>query len=141
MIASKLPDFPWQKVASDLFYTYLLVVDYFSRFAEVTKLTTTTTSQGVINALHSIFAKHGIPEIFMSDNGPQYSSQEMKDFSFSYGFKHITSSPHYPQSNGLAERMVKKVKQLLIKNKNPFIALLSYRATPLPWCGLSPGEL
>ena len=72
MIASKLPDFPRQKVASDLFYfqgnTYLLVVDSFSRFPEVTKLTT-TTSQGVINALHSIFARHGIPEIFMSDNG------------------------------------------------------------------------
>ena len=65
----------------------------------------------------------------------------MKDFSFSCGLKHITSSPHYPQSNGLAERMVKTVKQLLIMTKDPFIALLSYRATPLPWCGLSPGEL
>ena len=97
MIASKSPDFPWQKVASDLFYfqgnQYLLYLWItFPVFPEVNKLTT-TTSQGVINALLSIFARHGIPEILMSDDGPQYSSQEMKDFFFSCGFKHITSSP------------------------------------------------
>ena len=85
MIASKLPDFPSQKVASDLFYCqrnmYLPVVDYFSRFPEVTKLTI-TTPQGVINELRSIFARHAIPEILKSDNGPQYTYQEMKDFLF-----------------------------------------------------------
>ena len=83
---------------------YLPVVDYFSRFPEVTKLTI-TTPQGVINELRSIFARHAIPEILKSDNGPQYSYQEMKDFLSPIGFKHITSSPHYPLSNGLAESM------------------------------------
>ena len=37
--------------------------------------------------------------------------------------------------------MIKTVKQLLIKNKDPFIDLLSHKATPLPWCQLRPGEL
>ena len=77
----------------------------------------------------------------MSDNRPQNSSQEMKEFLFVLLFKYMTSSPHCPQSNGLAERMLKSVKQLLIKNKDPFIVLMSYRATLLPWCGLSPGGL
>ena len=88
-------------------------MDYYSRFPEVTELTI-TTSQGVMNALHSIFARHGIPEILMSDNGAQYSSQGMKDFSYSYGFKHITSCPYCPQSN---RKDVIAEKQLLIKNK------------------------
>ena len=53
----------------------------------------------------------------------------------------ITSSPHFPQSNGMAERSVKTVKSLLEKSSDPYMAILSYRATPLPWCNLSPAEL
>ena len=77
----------------------------------------------------------------MSDNGPQFSLQEFREFSRDYNFNHITSSPHFPQSNGQAERGVKTVKKLIKEAKDPFLALLSYRATPLPWCNLSPAEL
>ena len=143
MIASSLPSHPWEKVASDLFQlngkTYLLVADYFSRYMEVQTLAT-TTSASVICALKAIFARHGVPSVLVSDNGPQYNSTEMQEFAALYNFKHITSSPHYPQSNGLAERMVKTAKSLLAKSADPYMALLSYRATPLP-CGLSPAEL
>ncbi len=41
----------------------------------------------------------------------------------------------------MAECMVKTVNKLLINSKDPFLAVLSYRATPLPWCSLSPAEL
>ena len=77
----------------------------------------------------------------MSDNGPQYSSQEMKNFANQYNFKHITSSPHYPQSNSMAEHMVKTAKSFLEKSADPYLALLAYRTTPLPWYGLSPAQL
>ncbi len=144
LIASSLPDYPWQRLGSDLFHlngeTYLLVVDYYSRFPEIAQLSSTTSSD-VIAALQSIFARHGIPEELRSDNGPQYDSLEMGEFVSSHNFKHITSSPHYPQSSGLAERTVKTVKELLKKSEDPFTALLTYRATPFPWCGLSPAEL
>ena len=54
----------------------------------------------------------------------------------------MTSSSHYPQSNGLAERTVKTVKKLISNTDHPLLSLLlSYRATPLPWCGLSPAKL
>jgi alpha-D-ribose 1-methylphosphonate 5-phosphate C-P lyase len=69
-------------VASDLFEldktTYLLIANYFSRYVEVQTLTS-TTSASIIRTLKAIFARHGIPETFTSDNGPQYVSQEMKD--------------------------------------------------------------
>ena len=120
--------------------TYLLVVDYFSRYPEVIQLES-LTSQSVIAALKSIFSRYGIPETLVSDNGPQYSSQEFAEFGSQYGFTHCTSSPHFPQGNGHAERMVKTVKQLLKESNDQYLSLLSYRATPLPWCSLSPAEL
>ena len=144
MLSSELPDYPWQKVGSDLFELkgvhYLLVVDYFSRFVEISKMSS-TTSASIISALKSIFSRYGIPMIFISDNGPQYASTEFKEFSQTYNFQHLTSSPYYPQGNGLAERMVQTVKRLLSRSDDPYLSMLIYRTTPLPWCRYSPAEL
>ena len=145
LISSPTPDYPWQVVGSDLFElngtSYLLVVDYLSRFPEVVKLTRNTTSSAIISLLKSIFSQHGIPEVLRSDNGPQYASEEIQEFAKQYGFKLVTSSPRYPQSNGFIERMVKTVKQLFSQSDDQDLALLTYRSTPLPWCGYSPAEL
>ena len=77
---------------------------------------------GVISHLKSIFARHGIPEVVISDNGSQYSSAVFEEFSKEYEFDHVTSSPKYPQANGEAERAVKTTKQLLEKNRDPYLA-------------------
>ena len=144
LIPTPLPKYPWQMVGSDLFMLkgdiYVLVVDYFSRYPEVIKLTT-TVSANVIAAPKTIFARHGIPEIIRSDNDPQYSVDGFDQFTKSYGIQHITSSLRYPQSNGLVERMVRTVKRILKRSSDPYLALLSYGATPLPWCNLSLSEL
>ena len=144
MISSSLPERPWQKLGADLFYykgkNYLLVVDYYSRYPEVAELSS-TTSRSVITALKSMFSRHGIPDLLHSDNGPQFSSEELDQFAKSYDFLLSTSSPYYPQGNGLVERMVKTIKNLFKKSDDRYLSLLIYRSTPLPWCGLSPTSL
>eukprot|EP00731_Ephydatia_muelleri_P009037 Em0004g1375a len=143
LMMSKLPDLPWQKVATDLFSwkgsQYLLIIDYFSRYVELSKLSA-TTSQDVINHMKSIFARHGIPNEVVSDNGPQFSSNVFHSFAGEYGFVHTTSSLRYPQGNGEAEQAVRTVKNILDKAKDPYLGLLAYRSTPLR-NGYSPSEL
>ena len=94
LISSRLPEYPWQIVGTDLFELdgvhYQLTVAYFSRYPEVTQLGS-TTSTSVIGALKAVFAQHGIPEVVRSDNGPQYSSQEFVRFASLYEFSHITA--------------------------------------------------
>ena len=142
----EVPDKPWCEIAADLCECngddYLIVVDSYSEYIEIKKLTT-TTSIAVIRALSEMFATHGICEILYSDNGPQFSSQQFKAFSTEWKFKHVTSSPTYPQSNGLAERAVQTAKRLIKKcredNTNVYLALLNLRNTPVPRIG-SPAQ-
>ena len=79
-----------------------------------------------------------------SDNGPQYSATEYKEFSKSWGFTHITTSPYYSQLNGLAEKSVQILKRILSKARqagtDPYLGLLEHRNTPIDNVG-SPAQL
>ena len=140
---STFPARPWQKIACDLaesqHKTYLIVVDYFSRYIEIAHLTS-TTSAAVIKVLDSLFAMHGIPETLVSDNAPQFSCSAFASFAADAGFTHRTSSPKFAQSNGAAERAVQTAKRLLKSTSSINEALLAYRSTPLS-NGFSPAEL
>ena len=130
LAASQLPQYPWQKVATDLFelnkQNYVLVINYYSRYIEVARLER-TTSTAVINHMKSIFAHHGLPEIVISDNGPQYSSAEFESFSREYKFTHVTSNPMHSSGNGKAERAVRTIKSLLRSAKDPYIMMLKMK--------------
>ena len=88
----------------------------------------------VIDNIKKIFTHNGIPKIVVSDNGSQYTSYEFKRFETEWDFHHVFSSPHFPQSNGLAERYVQTVKRALKKafigNEDPYLALLNLNTIP-----------
>lgn len=141
MIPHDVPSRPWQKVAVDLFSWNnrddLITVDFYSRYFEVAELTATTTGVVVRKlSAHRDFARHGIPETIVSDNGPQLSSEELARFTKDWDTKHVTSSPpRYPQSNGLAEKPVQTVKNIVDKAKAgkglALLSILEYRNTPV----------
>ncbi|UYV79663.1 K02A2.6-like, partial [Cordylochernes scorpioides] len=132
-----IPDYPWQTVSMDIFYIerkpHLLIVDRFSGYPEVYALNPPTATN-VRNKLRETFARFGIPETIMSDNGPPFHSEIMTDFCTKWGIRQIFSSPHLHRSNGLAERNIQTIKTLLNKCKDQgsdaYLALLTYRNTP-----------
>ncbi|KAI3375322.1 hypothetical protein L3Q82_021813 [Scortum barcoo] len=87
-----------------------------------------TRSTDVIIHLKSMFARHSIPETLISDNGPQFSGHNIKEFAADYGSEHLTSSPKFPQSNGEAEHTVQTTKNLLKKARDPYRALLELQS-------------
>jgi hypothetical protein len=74
------------------------------------------------------------------DNGPQLSGRPLSEIAAEYEFCHVTSTPNVPQSNREAKGVVQKVKNLLKKAADPYLALLAYRSTPLQ-NGFSPAQL
>ena len=120
------------------------MVDYYSKCFGVSHLPN-GKSKTVINHIKPQLAIYGIPELMVSDNGSEFSSHEFAEFVREHGFKHITSSPRYTQSNGLAERAVQTAKNLMkktkVERKDFQFGLLDYRNTPIEEIGLSPAQM
>jgi transposase InsO family protein len=138
-----LPGGPWQEIATDVFVftgqLYLVIVDYYTRWIEAPRLSAQSAC-AVVDILKNVFCRMGVPYVVRSDNAMCYASREMKSFAAAWGFKLITSSPRYPQSNGMAERAVGTVKRLWSKCSDKEGALLAYLSTPLK-SGYSPNQL
>ena len=143
----EVPERPWSRVATDLFShkgeNFIVIVDYYSNFIEMERIAT-TSSRSVIQVLKKTFSRHGIPESLVSDNGPAYASEEFHEFASKWEFRHVTTSPHYPQANGKAESAVKICKNLLKKsqlaNSDVHLALLNHRNTPTEPTNTSPAQ-
>ncbi|XP_058814254.1 uncharacterized protein K02A2.6-like [Topomyia yanbarensis] len=148
------PTYPWQRVHIDYAGPiegeyFLLSVDAYSKWVEIVK-TKSTTAFTTINMLRSLFARLGMPETLVSDNGPQFASAEFDKFCLENGVNHITTAPYHPQSNGQAERFVDTFKRSVKKIREGKgaiqealdIFLITYRTTPNPATpeGKSPSE-
>ncbi|UYV80685.1 K02A2.6-like [Cordylochernes scorpioides] len=136
-IAHEIPEFPWEKIAIDFMEvsgtSSILVVDYHSKFVEIRKLSSKRETETIMQ-LKTIFRTHGIPRTLVSDNGPPFNSTGFKNFAQKYEFKHQTSSPKYPRSNGQVERTIQTIKGLIIKTvksgRDPNLALMEFNNTP-----------
>ena len=147
-LGHEVPAVPWSKVATDIFHyesqPYLLVVDYTSRFPIVRRLKS-MSAQNIAEQFQSIFSEYGWPDTLVSDNGPCYTAETFTNLMKEYAVNHITSFPHYPQSNGLAEKFVQIVKNLFYKVKEEGVDinkyLMIYCNTPLTCTSKSPMQM
>ena len=70
---------PWAKVTADLCELddriLLVITDYYSNFLEVASLNS-VTSRSIIKEMKAVFARYGIPDVLVTDNGPQFAGAE-----------------------------------------------------------------
>lgn len=148
------PTAPWQRIHIDYAgpvagNMLLIIVDSYSKWLEV-RVTKSTTSAATSRILDDLFAAFGAPVTLVSDNAPQFTSAEFKDFLIMSGVKyHKLTAPYHPSTNGQAERYVQTVKDALRAmsttestlqtNINEF--LRQYRKAPHATTGASPAQL
>ena len=138
MLSYDIPESPWEMLGADLFdyggKKYIVIVDYYSLWIEV-YLLKRTKAEDVIDAFKQSLSRFGIPDSIYSDNGPQFKSRKYCKFLKNHKIKKKSSSPYFPQSNGLAESMVKVAKSLIRKchrsNQDLAMGLLNLRNSPL----------
>lgn len=131
-----------------------ILVDDYSKWIEA-KLLSSTTAQKTIEQLQVICAQFGLPEEIVTDNGPQFVSDEFENFVKENVITHTTTPPYHASSNGLAERAVQTLKQELLKqvvedncrDRKRILQhklsnfLFQYRTTPHTATGKTPAEL
>ena len=134
------PNKPWTRVHIDycgLFQgkMFLLLIDAHSKWLEV-HMTNSSSSATTISLMRKSFATPGLPEVIVSDNATNFTSEEFECFLKKNGIKHLRTPPYHPASNGLAERAVqtfkggmKKLKEGTLETKLARF-LFTYRITP-----------
>ena len=147
------PTKPWSRVHVDfagpfMGTTFFLAVDAHSKWPEVYEMSSATSAQ-TITVLRHLFAKYGIPQQLVSDNGPQFTSDDFTEFLRANGVKHIRSAPYHPASNGAVERFVRTFKAAMKAGRQQKLSihhrvenfLLTYRTTPHATTNQTPSSL
>ena len=145
---------PWERIHIDfagpfLGQMWLIVVDDYSKWPEVVRMRNCTTASATIRELRHIFSRNGMPVMLVSDQGPQFTSDEFSKFMTDNQIKHVTSPTYSPKSNGLAERFVQTFKYSMKKmyenstdlDRNLANLLLTYRNTPHGTTKMAPAVL
>jgi transposase InsO family protein len=89
---------------------FLILTDQFSGFPHICECGKHATTKQVTDFITLFISTYSAPVVIYSDGGPQFKD-EFDDFCTKLSIKHITSSPHYPQSNGVAESAVKEMNE------------------------------
>ena len=108
---------PWTRIHIDFAgplqkQWILVIVDSYSKFVEAACFSSITAA-ATCRYLRRFFSRYGPPEVLVSDNGTQFTSEEFAQLCSEFNILHLRSPPGHPQSNGQAERMVGSIKRSL----------------------------
>ena len=115
---------PFNRVAMDVFgplpittngNRYILVLqDTFSKWIEMYPLAAANTDQIVERIHHQYITRHGTPKEWLSDNGPPFNSSFVNVLSMKLGIKHCFTPPYHPESNGIVERFMSTLRNMIV---------------------------
>lgn len=148
-----LPPGPWYRIHADFLgpfqgKMYLIIVDSYSKWPEAFQMTNISSSQTILK-FKELYIRYGFPIHLVTDNGTSFTSREFQDFCKATGVKHSFTPPHYPATNGAAERFVETFKSHMTKIINSGkslnyalgIFLFDYRTTIHKTSGVTPARL
>ena len=122
--------YPFQLVSIDLMalettkkknVAVVVAIDHFSKWISVTPIKdkrAVTVTKVLTERILTTIPK--LPERILSDNGPEFRSEEFNDALKKYDIQHVYSTPHKASSNGCVERSNRTIIQLLkgVADKN-----------------------
>ncbi|KAM2397989.1 hypothetical protein ACFXTH_034727 [Malus domestica] len=85
----------------------IVVVDYFTKWAEVEPLATITEAKIEDFVCNNIFCRFGIPNAIITNNGRQFDNNKFRMFCSKFNINLCFTSPAHPQSNGQVEAINK----------------------------------
>jgi transposase InsO family protein len=130
-------------------YTHLFtIIDRSTRWCEAVPLRSTTADDCAAALISGWVARFGVPAVLTSDRGVQFSSAVWGSFTAKLGVQHAMTTAYHPQSNGMVERLHRRLKDALRARLAtaawpqhlPWV-LLGLRSCPREDSGLSSAEL
>lgn len=124
-----IPSAPWSSLAMDFFgpfpasngYDYIWVV--VCRLTSMVHLipirTTDSASDLALIYFREVVRLHGLPESIVSDRDSKFTSKFWKELHRLMGAKLLMSTSFHPQTDGLSERSIRSVTQILRANVSP----------------------
>jgi len=114
---------PWKDITTDFIMGLPEVQGYDALFvtccrhtkqAHIIPITTTTLARGLATLFRDhVWKLHGLPETALSDRGPQFAAEFIKELNEILGIKTELSTAYHPQTNGQTERVNQEIKQYL----------------------------
>eukprot|EP00253_Pinus_taeda_P025643 PITA_25643 len=85
----------------------ILAVDYFTKWAEAMPTFSADIKTAAIFVFNHIIARFGVPQAIITDRGSHFQNIMMTELIDQLGLRHDSSTPYYPQENGLVEAVNK----------------------------------
>src|ERR1700724_2672312 len=120
---NEAPTQPWKDITTDFIMGLPEAQGYDALFvtccrhtkqAHIIPTTTTTSARGLAALFRDhVWKLHGVPETALSDRGPQFAAEFMRELNDILGIRTKLSTAYHPQTDGQTERVNQEIEQYL----------------------------
>ncbi len=115
-------DFVSDSLADGRRFRILTIVDDFSRESPATEVDTSLPGRRVVNVLERLKATRGLPEVLVTDNGPEFTGRALSQWAYDNGVELHFIRPGKPTENAFIESFNGKLRDECL-NENWFSGL------------------
>ena len=119
---------PWERVSMDVLSglattprnnkNLLVIIDAFTRYCELVPIPDKSAPTIALAFKQRVLDRHNTPKVLITDNGTEFCNALMNELCRLYKIQKCTISTYHPASNGLAERLNRKILNTLRSNVN-----------------------